>query len=443
VNVLPSGWKSAYIKDICQLINGRAFKPSEWSNDGFPIVRIQNLNNPNAPFNYCNFGVEDKYYIETGNLLFAWSGTPGTSFGAHIWNKGKSVLNQHIFKVIINEKSLNKRYIQLAFNNELNDYIKKAHGTAGLAHITKLKFENSSILIPPLSEQHRIVARIEELFTKLDAGVEALQKAKALLKQYRQSVLKAAVEGKLTEEWRKENGKRIEPASVLLERIQAERKERLGKNYKPPKPIDTNSLPELPNGWAWTPLINVAMLHRGYDLPVQKRIDGPYPIIASSSIVGYHKEKMITGPGVITGRSGTIGQVIYIDSDYWPLNTTLYVCDFNGNSPRFIYYLLKSIKLQRYLAGTGVPTLNRNIIHPTPVSLPPVSEQVVIANILDNYFSIIDESEKTVDAELKRSQSLRQSILKRAFEGKLVPQDPNDEPTSVLLERVRKEENKD
>ena len=305
--------------------------------------------------------------------------------------------------------------------------------------ISKSQISNLQIPLPPLPEQHRIVAKIEELFTRLDAGGAALTKAKALLKQYRQAVLKAAVEGKLTEEWRKEHAGEIEPASVLLERIQAERRQRLGKNYKPPRPIDTSNLPELPEGWAWTELINAAMLHRGYDLPVQNRINGIYPVVASSSIVGYHNKKMIDGPGVITGRSGTIGEVIYIDSDYWPLNTTLYVCDFNGNLPRFIYYLLKSIRLQKYLAGTGVPTLNRNIVHPTLVPLPPVSEQVIIANFLANYFSIIDESEQIIDAELKRSQSLRQSILKRAFAGKLVPQDPADEPASVLLEKIRKE----
>ena len=337
----------------------------------------------------------------------------------------------------LSPKYLKHFLTQDKFRNFLAQNVSGVGGS--LMRIKPQTLKDYQFPLPPLPEQHRIVAKIEELFTRLDAGVEALQRAKALLKQYRQAVLKAAVEGRLTEEWRKEDAGEIEPASVLLERIQAERKQRLGKNYKPPRPIDTSNLPELPDGWAWAPLINAAMLHRGYDLPVQNRINGIYPVVASSSIVGYHNKKMIDGPGVITGRSGTIGEVIYIDSDYWPLNTTLYVCDFNGNLPRFIYYLLKSIRLQKYLAGTGVPTLNRNIVHPTLVPLPPVSEQVIIANFLDNYFSIIDESEQIIDAELQRSQSLRQSILKRAFAGKLVPQDPADEPASVLLERIRKE----
>lgn len=419
-NSLPVNWAWSTLGEVALYLNGKAFKSSDWENIGRPIIRIQNLTGSGNTINYYSKPVEERYVIYDGDLLISWSAT----LGAYIYRGEEAVLNQHIFKVI---PYINKKFLYYLTNNSINELMKRIHGS-GMQHVTKARFESFTIPLPPLPEQHRIVAKIEELFTKLDAGVAALQKAKALLKQYRQSVLKAAVEGRLTEEWRKEHASEIEPASVLLERIQEERKKRLGKKYKPPKPVDTSNLPELPNGWVWAPLLNVAMLHRGYDLPVQKRIKGPYPIIASSSIVGYHKEKMIEGPGVITGRSGTIGKVIYIDSDYWPLNTTLYVCDFNCNTPRFIYYLLKSMKLQRYLAGTGVPTLNRNIVHPTPVPLPPVSEQVVISNILDNYFSIIDESEQIINAELKRSRSLRQSILKRAFEGKLVPQDPNDLP---------------
>ena len=106
---IPKGWTHARIDEICDLINGRAFKPTEWAGQGIPIIRIQNLNNPNAEYNYCNFDIENKYLVNDGQLLFAWSGTPGTSFGAHIWQNGLGVLNQHIFKVNINEDELDKK----------------------------------------------------------------------------------------------------------------------------------------------------------------------------------------------------------------------------------------------------------------------------------------------------------------------------------------------
>jgi len=441
VSELPEGWIWTSIGSICCTSSG-----------GTPSRKNLNYYGGNIPWlksgelNDGNISQSEEFITEQGlNNSSAKINNPDTLlialYGATVGKLGILTIaastNQAICAITLPDELYTRFifwYLKSIRRNLLNSRIGGAQ-----PNISQQIIRNLEIPIPPLPEQHRIVAKIEELFTRLDAGVAALTKAKALLKRYRQSVLKAAVEGRLTEEWRKENGERIESPSVLLERIQAERKQRLGKNYKPPRPIDTSNLPELPDGWAWAPLINAAMLHRGYDLPVQNRINGIYPVVASSSIVGYHNKKMIDGPGVITGRSGTIGEVIYIDSDYWPLNTTLYVCDFNGNLPRFIYYLLKSIRLQKYLAGTGVPTLNRNIVHPTLVPLPPVSEQVIIANFLANYFSIIDESEQIIDAELKRSQSLRQSILKRAFAGKLVPQDPNDEPASVFLEKIRKE----
>jgi type I restriction enzyme, S subunit len=249
---LPQGWSWTKIGEICELINGKAFKSEDWSSNGLPIIRIQNLNNINAEFNYYNFDLEAKYIVEDGQLLFAWSGTPGTSFGAHIWTRGKGVLNQHIFKVNINENYINKKYFRDIINYNVTQYIKKAHGTAGLAHITKNKFESSFIPLPPLSEQHRIVARIEELFSRLDAGVEGLQKAKAQLKRYRQAVLKAAVEGRLTEDWRKTYPD-VEPAEKLLERI-LQTRTALRKKHKQPEAADPSDLPELPKGWLWASL---------------------------------------------------------------------------------------------------------------------------------------------------------------------------------------------
>jgi len=263
---LPRGWEYAKIGDICYLVNGRAFKADDWSPSGLPIIRIQNLNSPKAEFNYCSFDVEEKYYVNDGQLLFAWSGTPGTSFGAHIWNRGKGVLNQHIFKVIISDNYFNKKFFMHALNYNVDQYIRKAHGTAGLAHITKNKFENSFIPLPPLPEQHRIVARIEELFSRLDAGVEALQKAKAQLQRYRQAVLKAAVEGRLTEEWRKAHPD-VEPASSLLEKILKNRQDKTnnGQNneiFDEENAANGNS-PLLPELWCWSKLGQCFELKRG------------------------------------------------------------------------------------------------------------------------------------------------------------------------------------
>ena len=130
-------------------------------------------------------------------------------------------------------------------------------------------------------------------------------------------------------------------------------------------------------------MIEVASLQRGYDLPIQNRVDGSVPIYAANGQNGNHNQAKATGPGVVTGRSGTIGKVHYVEGDYWPLNTALYVTDFHGNHPKWVYYMLQAFKLERFVEGAGVPTLNRNLVHGELIPLPPLSEQKRIAAILD------------------------------------------------------------
>lgn len=223
---LPSGWAHVEIGDICTVDNGRGFKKTEWGAEGLPIIRIQNLKNSEAEFNYFSGELADKHRVKAGDLLFAWSGTPGTSFGAHVWHGQDAALNQHIFNVRFDKKLVDPKYFYFALNHNVTRFVEQAQGGVGLAHITKGKFMTSTIPLMSIEQQKRIVAKIEELFSHIDAGIEALKKAKQLLKQYRQSVLKAAVTGELTKEWREENKAKLEPASQLLERILKERREK-------------------------------------------------------------------------------------------------------------------------------------------------------------------------------------------------------------------------
>lgn len=147
---------------VCNLQNGRAFKPEEWTDLGTPIIRIQNLNDETKPFNYCDFEVESRFHVKTGDLLFSWSGTPGTSFGAFFWNRGKGFLNQHIFRVDIDNSKISKNYLRYAINSKLNLIIDQAHGGVGLKHITKGKLEAIEIPLPPLEEQKCIAAILDK-----------------------------------------------------------------------------------------------------------------------------------------------------------------------------------------------------------------------------------------------------------------------------------------
>ena len=137
-------------------------------------------------------------------------------------------------------------------------------------------------------------------------------------------------------------------------------------------------------------------LQRGFDLPAQQRIDGEYPIIASTSVTGFHNEWKVDPPGVVTGRSGALGEVQYVTKRFWPLNTALWVKDFKGNHPRFVYYKLKTLDLKRFNSGAGVPTLNRNDLDTLELEVPDLRTQCRIASILSAYDDQIENNMRRI-----------------------------------------------
>ena len=144
-------------------------------------------------------------------------------------------------------------------------------------------------------------------------------------------------------------------------------------------------------------------LKRGYDLPQQNRKNGCIPIFSSSGISGTHDAAMVKAPGVITGRYGTIGQVFMANEDFWPLNTTLYVEDFHGNNPRFIYYFLKTLEWEKFTSASAVPGINRNTVHKEVISLPDIETQDKIASVL-----------KTLDDKIEINQKINDNLQQQA-----------------------------
>ena len=159
---VPKGWCTIYVGDLAEYTNGKAFKPSDWERNGLPIIRIQNLNDENCQYNYTSITHEEKYRISHGDLLFAWA----ASLGVYIWQGNKAWLNQHIFKVDPHP-FIDKQYLYYIFQYLVSEFYTRSHGS-GMVHITKKEFETTIALLPPLSEQRRIVKSIKSYYTSLD-----------------------------------------------------------------------------------------------------------------------------------------------------------------------------------------------------------------------------------------------------------------------------------
>ena len=333
------------------------------------------------------------------------------------------------------------------------------------------------IPLAPVAEQHRIVAEIETQFTRLDASVAALRRARANLKRYRASVLKAACEGRLvpTEaELARSEGRDYEPAGVLLERILSERRarwesqeKRRGKYYEPSAP-DTSALPQLPEGWVWATVEQLILgtPQNGLYKPKTDYGDG-IPILRIDDFQDYYlkdRESLLclkaTPEEVATyglrqsqlvinrvNSPSHLGKCLVVPGNLLPAvfeSNMMRMTTGNLVETLLVAYYLRSPIGRGLLISNAKWAVNQASINQTdvcnvPVPLPPLAEQRRIVAEVERRLSVIQQAEATVEASLARAERLRQSILKQAFSGKLVPQDPGDEPASALLERIRAE----
>jgi type I restriction enzyme S subunit len=170
----------------------------------------------------------------------------------------------------------------------------------------------------------------------------------------------------------------------------------------------------IPEDWDCTRLGNVATLQRGFDLPQRDRRPGTIPIVSSSGIYDKHDRSQVSGPGVVTGRYGTVGEVFLVEEDFWPLNTTLFVKDFKGNDPLFISFLLRTIDFQPHSGKSGVPGVNRNDLHALAVGIPPVAEQCAIASALSDVDALI----AALDKLIAKKRAVKTAAMQQLLTGK-------------------------
>lgn len=428
MNGLPEGWSYIEIGDLCNLVNGRAFKPQEWSETGLPIIRIQNLNNPKAKFNNFTGTLDSKHHVENGDLLFAWSGTPGTSFGAHIWRGGDAALNQHIFKIEFTKHEIDRAFLRYAINQKLDELIGSAQGGVGLRHVTKGVFEQTKIAFPPFAEQIRIAQKIDKLLAQVDTLKARIDAIPALLKCFRQSVLAAVTDGTLTENWRRCSNTSCKWDNVVFSDLLFEF--RGGVSQKPSDLME--GIPVVRSSAVRGMSIDFSDV-RHFDKKMElhdrnfiragdllfTRLSGSPEFVGICALVKRSPEKPTQFPDRLFCAR-------LIDQSHAPYLEIFFA------AKKYLNYIRDNLK-----SSAGHQRITTETVKNTLILLPPLEEQTEIVRRVEQLFAFADQLEAKVAAAKIRIDHLTQSILAKAFRGELVPQDPNDEPASVLLERIK------
>ncbi len=479
---MPSGWCDVRLEDLVlnpksDLVDGpfgSNLKSSEYIDSGIPVLKIQNIKANRFVRKRLSY-VSPKKAAELSRHSFVAGDLMITKLGEPLGLccEVPADLEHGVFVADLMRLRPSSMIVRSAFLlHAINSVVVQSQFKEITKGTTRQRVNLSivrgiKLALPPLTEQKRIVEKLEELLSELDAGVTNLKKARAQLAVYRQALLKHAFEGHLTAKWRAAHTPELESAEQLLARIRAERQKHAEhinrKKCQAPIAPDTTGLPDLPETWQWASLDQVFIVERGR-FSVRPRNDpryfgGDMPFVQigdlpreGGSIKSYHQTLNEDGVGVskafppgtvlIAIVGATIGNTGILSFESCCPDSLVALQSHSPVLLRYADAFIQSRKLSlRAVASAsgGQPNINLNLLQPMAIPLPPEKEVEAVLDALESQLTNITALEADIDQNIQRAEALRQSILKKAFAGELVPQAPADEPAAALLARIRAE----
>ena len=375
VGVIPEDWNVKPVGEAFEIRNNLRLPISKRVRDSmrgqYPYYGPTNVQD-----HINEYRVEGQHALigEDGDHFLKWRDISMT-----LLIDGKFNVNNHAH-IIKGVDNLTSWFYYFFAHRDLTPHLKRQG--AGRYKLNKSTLIDIPCAIPPLPEQRSIAKSLSDV----DALIAALEKAIAKKRAIKTATMQQLLTGKT----------RLPGFGE-------------GKGYK------ESAIGVIPEDWQVKRIKDIAPLQRGFDLPTSKLRRGDYPVAYSNGVMNYHAEFMVQGPGVITGRSGTIGNVHYVSENYWPHNTALWVTAFIDSYPKYIYYFYKFLKLERFGTGSGVPTLNRNDVHDSEVAISGLEEQRAIATVLSD----MDTEIAALETRLAKTRSIKQGMMQQLLTGKV------------------------
>lgn len=413
---VPGNWCWTRLGNVAQYINGRAFKPTEWEDEGRVIIRIQNLTQSTTIVNRTTKTYEEKYLVRSGDLLFAWS----ASLGAHFWNGEDGWLNQHIFKVIPHE-GVDKLYLYFYLVNVVDQLYAKTHGS-GMVHITMKPFKATQMPLPPLHEQRRIASRIEWLFAKLDDAEAELREVIDSSEQRQAAILHKAFTGELVSLGDDSERSRLHvPIREVVSGL------KYGTSEK--STYDNEGMPVLR-------IPNVSSLH--VDLNDMKYL--AHSDVKPADMLQKGDILMIRSNGSrdLVGRCAVVPT---LEEEYTYASFLIRIRPSDRVDSKYLWYYLQSTDAKAQLftkakSSSGIHNINSKEIGATIMPLPAMDKQHAIVQALDALFDSERDVLSTATIALDRIRMTRESVLNKALRGELGTNDPGEASSKELLASI-------
>lgn len=371
VGVIPDDWEAKPLVDVGHVATGNTPPTRDVANYGDEFLFVspsdmgftKYIRRTEKMLSKKGFSISR--HFPTGSILFVCIGSTIGKCGI----AAEELTSNQQINAIISPSAFSAEYIYYALSAAA-PAIKNQAGEQAVPIVNKTQFSETILPLPPTKAEQEAIA---EALSDTDALIESLEQLITKNRHLKQGAMQELLTGK-------------------------------------------RRLPGFSGEWEVKRIREFAPLQRGFDLPTSQIEPGRYPVVYSNGILNFHNSFQAKGPGVVTGRSGTIGNVTFVEDDYWPHNTALWVTSFKGNVPRFVFYLYVTLRFEQFASGSGVPTLNRNDVHAFKVKVPSdPDEQTAIASILADMDAEIAELEE----KLVKTRSLKQGMMQELLIGRI------------------------